>query len=68
MKQIHSQDGTAIAFDQAGKGPAIILVLGAFNDHVTGVPLAVRLSERFTVFNYDRRGARHKWRYSPVCY
>ena len=56
MKHIHSQDGTSIAFDQSGKGPAIILVLGAFNDHATGVPLAAHLSERFTVFNYDRRG------------
>ena len=56
MKHIHSQDGTAIAFDQLGKGPAIILVLGAFNDHTTGAPLAASLSEHFTVFNYDRRG------------
>ena len=56
MKNIHSQDGTAIAFDQSGKGPAIILVLGAFNDQAAGVPLAARLSEHFTVFNYDRRG------------
>jgi len=56
MKNIHSQDGTAIAFDQSGKGPALILVLGAFNDQATGAPLAARLSERFAVFNYDRRG------------
>lgn len=55
MKKILSQDGTAIAFDQTGKGPAIILVLGAFNDHAGGAPLAARLSEHFTVFNYDRR-------------
>ena len=56
MKNIHSQDGTSLAFDQSGKGPAIILVLGAFNDQASGAPLAARLSERFTVFNYDRRG------------
>ena len=56
MKHIHSQDGTALAFDQSGKGPAIILVLGAFNDHTSGAPLAARFSERFTVFNYNRRG------------
>ncbi|GLV54435.1 alpha/beta hydrolase [Dictyobacter sp. S3.2.2.5] len=55
MKKLFSQDGTAIAFDQVGKGLAIILVLGAFNDHASGVPLAERLSEHFTVFNYDRR-------------
>lgn len=56
MKTVHSQDGIAIAFNQSGQGPAIILVLGAFNDQATGAPLAELLSERFTVFNYDRRG------------
>src|SRR5258708_26044948 len=56
MKKIHSQDGTPIAFNQSGQGPAIILVLGAFNDQATGAPLAAHLSERFTVSNYDRRG------------
>ncbi|QBD80716.1 alpha/beta hydrolase [Ktedonosporobacter rubrisoli] len=56
MKKVLSQDGTAIAFEQAGKGPAVILVLGAFNDQATGAPLAACLSEHFTVFNYDRRG------------
>ena len=55
MRKVISQDGTPIAFDQSGKGPAIILVLGAFNDHASGAPLAARLSEHFTVFNYDRR-------------
>jgi len=55
MKNVRSQDGTAIAFDQSGEGPPIILVLGAFNDHFTGSALAERLSEHFTVFNVDRR-------------
>jgi hypothetical protein len=55
MKNVRSQDGTAIAFDQSGEGPAIILVLGACNDHFTGSALAERLSEHFTVFNGDRR-------------
>src|SRR5258708_22891038 len=56
MKKIHSQDGTPIAFNQSGQGPAIMLVLGAFNDQASGAPLAAHLSERFTVFTYDRRG------------
>src|SRR5260221_8752457 len=56
MKKIHSQYETSIAFNQSGQGPAIILVLGAFNDQASGAPLAAHLSERFTVFNYDRRG------------
>lgn len=51
-----SKDGTRIAFDQSGEGPAIILVVGAFNDRATGAPLARFLEQYFTVFNYDRRG------------
>jgi pimeloyl-ACP methyl ester carboxylesterase len=56
MRKVISKDGTPIAFDQSGEGPPIILVVGAFNDHSTGAPLAAQLSEHFTVFNYDRRG------------
>jgi pimeloyl-ACP methyl ester carboxylesterase len=56
MGTITSKDGTPIAFDQSGQGSAIILVVGAFNDRATGVPLARYLEQHFTVFNYDRRG------------
>jgi pimeloyl-ACP methyl ester carboxylesterase len=56
MRKVISKDGTPIAFDQSGEGSPIILVVGAFNDHSTGAPLAATLSEHFTVFNYDRRG------------
>jgi len=56
MRQITSKDGTTIAFDQSGKGPAIIQVVGAFNDRATGAPLTRSLERHFTVFNYDRRG------------
>ena len=56
MRAVTSKDGTRIAFDQSGDGPAIILVVGAFNDRATGAPLAQFLEQHFTVFNYDRRG------------
>jgi len=56
MEKVTSKDGTTIAFEQSGKGPAIILVVGAFNDRATGAPLARFLERHFTVFNYDRRG------------
>ncbi len=56
MRTVTSKDGSRIAFDQSGKGPAIILVVGAFNDRATGAPLARFLEPHFTVFNYDRRG------------
>lgn len=56
MNQAISKDGTIIAYDKTGQGPAIILVVGAFNDRATGAPLARFLERHFTVFNYDRRG------------
>jgi pimeloyl-ACP methyl ester carboxylesterase len=56
MRTVTSADGTKIAFDQAGQGPPVILVLGAFNDRSTGAPLAKALEPQLTVLNYDRRG------------
>jgi pimeloyl-ACP methyl ester carboxylesterase len=56
MNQTRSKDGTIIAFDQTGQGPALILVLGAFNDRKTGAALAAFLASRFSVLSYDRRG------------
>jgi pimeloyl-ACP methyl ester carboxylesterase len=56
VRKLNSKDGTTIAFDKAGEGPAIILVVGAFNDRATGAPLTRFLERHFTVFNYDRRG------------
>lgn len=56
MSTVTSKDGTRIAYDQSGAGPAVILVLGAFNDRATGVPLSRFLEPHFSVFNYDRRG------------
>lgn len=58
MYMVTSKDGTKIAYDKAGQGPAIILVGGAFSYRKFPglVKLASLLSERFTVYNYDRRG------------
>ncbi|OBZ12774.1 alpha/beta fold hydrolase [Bacillus sp. FJAT-26390] len=58
MYTIKSKDGTKIAYDKAGQGPALILVAGAFSyrKFPGQVQLANLLSERFTVYNYDRRG------------
>jgi pimeloyl-ACP methyl ester carboxylesterase len=56
VKKVISRDGTAIAFDQVGKGPAVILVGGALSDRSAGGPLAALLAPRFSVFSYDRRG------------
>jgi pimeloyl-ACP methyl ester carboxylesterase len=56
MDLVTSRDGTTIAYDRSGAGAPVILVVGAFNDHHTGAPLAAALAGQFTVFTYDRRG------------
>src|SRR5262245_58366736 len=56
MDKVHSKDGTKIAFDRSGKGPAVILVSGGSVDHTSNAPLAAQLAKHFTVFNYHRRG------------
>jgi pimeloyl-ACP methyl ester carboxylesterase len=56
MNTITSRDGTTIAFDRSGEGPAVILVTGAFGDRTHMAALAELLAPRFTVYAYDRRG------------
>ncbi|MFF2083115.1 alpha/beta fold hydrolase [Nocardia sp. NPDC058176] len=54
--RVTSNDGTTIAYDREGSGPAVILVGGALDGGVENAPLAPTLAERFTVYNYARRG------------
>ncbi|TLS48223.1 alpha/beta hydrolase [Paenibacillus antri] len=58
MNKAISKDGTAIAFDRIGEGPALILVDGALCYRASGPngPLAEMLKDRFAVYTYDRRG------------
>jgi pimeloyl-ACP methyl ester carboxylesterase len=58
MDTVISRDGTAIAFDRSGTGPAVILVDGALCHRAFGPsrPLAEQLEPDFTVYTYDRRG------------
>jgi pimeloyl-ACP methyl ester carboxylesterase len=51
-----SADGTMIAFERAGQGPALILVTGALTDRTVTRSVAAELAPRFTVYAYDRRG------------
>ena len=55
MAQVISKDGTTIAYEKSGKGPAVVLVGGVLGDRSQQAPLAALLVEHFTVFNYDRR-------------
>src|SRR5438309_8379105 len=58
MQSVISKDGTTIAYDRAGRGPAVILVAGAFSyrKYPASVQLADLLAQHFTVYSYDRRG------------
>ncbi|MGA3245338.1 MAG: alpha/beta hydrolase [Bacteroidota bacterium] len=58
MNRVTSKDGTSIAYDKLGNGPALILVDGALCSRAFGpMPkLASLLQKNFTVFLYDRRG------------
>lgn len=58
MNTVVSKDGTPIAYDKSGDGPAVVLVDGALCSRAQGpMPeLAALLAAGFTVYNYDRRG------------
>jgi len=56
--KLSSRDGTTIAYDSRGEGPALILVDGALTVHSSGSgpELASLLAPHFTVYGFDRRG------------
>lgn len=58
MKTTQSQDGTTIAYDVYGSGPALIYITGAscFRSFMPVVQDAKAFAKEFTVYNYDRRG------------
>jgi len=59
MNTVTSKDGTRIAYDVYGQGPAVILVDGATASRAFGgsAALAQRLArEGFSTYAYDRRG------------
>jgi pimeloyl-ACP methyl ester carboxylesterase len=58
MTQVISRDGTAIAYERSGTGPALIIVDGALCSRSFGPSpkLAPLFAPHFTVYTYDRRG------------
>jgi pimeloyl-ACP methyl ester carboxylesterase len=58
MSKVSSKDGTQIAYDKIGNGPALILVDSALCYRSFGpmTRLAELLAPHFTVYTYDRRG------------
>lgn len=58
MKTTKSKDGTTIAYDVYGSGPALIYITGAICSRNFGpvVKDAKFFASEFSVYNYDRRG------------
>ena len=58
MHIVSSPDGTKIAYDRHGEGPALIVVNGALCTRSSNskAELASLLAPRLTVYSYDRRG------------
>ncbi|WP_227379800.1 alpha/beta fold hydrolase [Haladaptatus halobius] len=58
MPQVISKDGTKIAYEKTGQGPAVFLVDGAlaYRGNFGLGSLAAALSSDFTAYTYDRRG------------
>src|SRR5437879_146727 len=57
MRQVvTSKDGTKIAYETTGRGPVVLIVLGALNARKSGRTLAKLLGPKFTAVSYDRRG------------
>lgn len=58
MTSVTSNDGTRIAFEKSGSGPALIIVGGALSHRKLygDTALIDMLSRHFTTYTYDRRG------------
>lgn len=56
MQHVTSKDGTIIAYEKTGQGPAVVIVGGILGDHHQQTGLAQLLASHFTVYNIDRRG------------
>lgn len=58
MKTTQSKDGTTLAYDLYGSGPALIYITGAscFRSFMPVAHDAKAFAKEFTVYNYDRRG------------
>ncbi len=58
VASVTSKDGTRIAFEKTGNGPALIIVDGALAHRKLYSDTALRrlLAQHFTVISYDRRG------------
>jgi pimeloyl-ACP methyl ester carboxylesterase len=58
VSRVTSSDGTSIAFERTGTGPALVAVdaAGSYRDFRPFPPPVEQLAPHFTVYVYDRRG------------
>ncbi len=56
FQTVQSADGTTIAYEKSGTGPALIVSGGAFNTRMSPGALVPLLAAHFSVYVYDRRG------------
>jgi pimeloyl-ACP methyl ester carboxylesterase len=58
MPAVTSEDGTTIAYETTGTGPAVIFIDGAmcYRDFGPARAVAQALADQYTVYTYDRRG------------
>jgi pimeloyl-ACP methyl ester carboxylesterase len=58
MSTVKSKDGTVIAYEKAGSGPAVVLVDGAlcYREFGPARDVSKALEDEYTVYIYDRRG------------
>lgn len=58
MRVIRSKDGTQIAYEHRGDGPALLVVGGALNARMSGskADLVDLVAPELSVYCYDRRG------------
>lgn len=57
MQTVDSESGVTVSYHRTGSGPPLVLVHGAFSDHVTNWEFVLPLLERqFTMYAIARRG------------
>lgn len=54
--KVFSADGTRIAYQKTGSGPALLLIHGSGSDHNRWAAVTPLLAPYFTVYSMDRRG------------
>lgn len=56
MEHVTSADGTRIAYERGGEGPALVLVHGTTSDHRSWERVVPALRDSYTILAMDRRG------------